>query len=299
MNLNVLFSNERNTMKKNISLFLFIILLCSCSTGASYMQDFEDIWKISDGSTQTIAIIDTGITNEAKLLYKNKIVDTYNSINNNKNVRDEHTQAHGTQMASILCSDGQKNIKGVSPKSKIIIIKAIGAEGSQKNTDSIIKAVTYAINKKVHVINMSFGSFQVNEKIKKQINLAINNNITVVASTGDYGNKDSLFPASMKGVVSVEAKNENGEIWENSNTSKEDVFAMYGENIKVLSTNNKVIKMNGTSYATAMASGYIALLRDYYQKNNISFDNDKIIKDLKLLKSTQNNDVDYLKLFKK
>ncbi|WP_180242424.1 S8 family serine peptidase [Bacillus sp. AFS029533] len=263
------------------------------------MQDFEDIWKISDGSTQTIAIIDTGITNEAKLLYKNKIVDTYNSINNNKNVRDEHTQAHGTQMASILCSDGQKNIKGVSPKSKIIIIKAIGAEGSQKNTDSIIKAVTYAINKKVHVINMSFGSFQVNEKIKKQINLAINNNITVVASTGDYGNKDSLFPASMKGVVSVEAKNENGEIWENSNTSKEDVFAMYGENIKVLSTNNKVIKMNGTSYATAMASGYIALLRDYYQKNNISFDNDKIIKDLKLLKSTQNNDVDYLKLFKK
>ncbi|WP_432707039.1 hypothetical protein [Gottfriedia acidiceleris] len=57
--------------------------------------------------------------------------------------------------------------------------------------------------------------------------------------------------------------------------------------------------MNGTSYATALASGYIALLRDYYIKNNIRFDNDKIINDLKSLKSTQNNDVNYLKLFKK
>ncbi len=286
-------------MKKNISLFVFIILLCGCSTSASYIQVFEDIWKFSDGSTQTIAIIDTGITNEAKLLYNNKIVDTYNSIDNNKNVRDEHKQAHGTQMASILCSGGQKNIKGVSPKSKVIIIKAIGAEGSQKNADAILNAVKYAINKKVNVINISFGSFQVNEQIKEQINLAINNNITVVASTGDYGNKDSLFPASMNGVVSVEAKNKNGEIWENSNTSKNDVFAMYGVDIKVLSINNKVIKMNGTSYATALASGYIALLRDYYIKNNISFDNDKIINDLKSLKSPQNNDVNYLKLFKK
>ncbi|WP_420488230.1 S8 family serine peptidase [Gottfriedia acidiceleris] len=124
-------------------------------------------------------------------------------------------------------------------------------------------------------------------------------NITVVASTGDYGNKDSLFPANIDGVISVQAKNKKGAIWEYSNTSKTDVVAFPGIEINSLTLDSKKVKMNGTSQATAIASGYIALLRDYYQKNNISFDNDKIINDLKSLKSTQNNDVNYLKLFKK
>ncbi|SDX99677.1 Subtilase family protein [Evansella caseinilytica] len=103
----------------------------------------------------------------------------------------------------------------------------------------------------------------------------------------------------MDGVVSVQAKNKNGSLWEYSNSSKNDIAAFPGVEIDSLTLENEKVKMNGTSQATAIASGYIALLRDFYQKNNIHFDNEKIIKDLKALESTQNNNVDYMKLFEK
>ncbi|MGM0920354.1 MAG: S8 family serine peptidase [Bacillota bacterium] len=154
-----------------------------------------------------------------------------------------------------------------------------------------IKAIDFAISKEVDIINMSFGSFVSNQEIQERIEKAIKSSITVVASTGDYGNKDTLFPANMDGVVSVQAKDQKGLAWENSNTSEKDVVAFPGVEISGLTVLNEIVKMNGTSQATAIASGYIALLKDYYEKNNISFDNEKIIEDLKSLDSTKKNNV--------
>ncbi|RAS91821.1 hypothetical protein A3863_04915 [Priestia endophytica] len=289
-------------MKKILYVFfLIMILTAGCSSDINkeyYFQnlDIEKIWDYSKGKSQTIAFIDTGISNQAKTLYSDKIIDTYNSIENNNKVIDKH--GHGTQMVSVASGNGKKGITGIAPKSKIIIIKAF-EEGEQMNPSNIVKAINYAISKKVDIINMSFGSFKSNSDIEDAINLAIKNNITVVASTGDYGNKDILFPANMNNVVSVEAKNKEGETWEFSNVSKDDVIAVPGVDINSLTLDNKQVRQDGTSHATAITSGYIALLRDYYTKNNINFDNKKIISDLKSLNSIKNNNIDYLKLFKK
>ncbi|MFF3021109.1 S8 family serine peptidase [Gottfriedia sp. NPDC057948] len=290
-------------MKKTFWILILILVVGSgCSSSINdkeyYLKqlDLENLFEYSKGSSQTIAFIDTGISEQTKELYKERIIDTFNSIENNNNVIDYH--GHGTQMVSIASGNGKKGVWGIAPKSKIIIIKAISENGNEKSK-SILSAIEYAISKKVNIINMSFGSFVTNHNIVKQIQLATKKNITVVASTGDYGNKDSLFPANIDGVISVQAKNKKGTIWENSNTSKTDVVAFPGIEINSLTLNSKKVKMNGTSQATAIASGYIALLRDYYQKNNISFDQNKIINDLKSLNSIQNKDVNYLKLFKK
>jgi len=281
-------------------LFFTLVVFSGCSSSINNEEyyfkqmDLEHLWEYSKGESQTIAFIDTGISNEAKEIYNDRIIDTYNSINNNDDVIDNH--GHGTQMVSIVSGNGEKGVWGIAPKSKIMIIKAIGDEGSE-NPDSIIKAIDYAISKEVDIINMSFGSFVTNPDIQKKIEVAIKNNITVVASTGDYGNKDTLFPANMKGVVSVQAKNKRGTVWEHSNTSENDIVAFPGVDISCLTLDNEKVKMNGTSQATAIASGYIALLRDYYKKNDINFDNEKIIKDLKSLKSTQKQNVNYLEIF--
>ncbi|MCY8938367.1 S8 family serine peptidase [Peribacillus frigoritolerans] len=67
------------------------------------------------------------------------------------------------------------------------MIKAIGDDGKEAS-HSIEKAIEYAISKKVSIINMSFGTFKKDDKIEKLIQLAIKKGITIVASTGDYGN---------------------------------------------------------------------------------------------------------------
>lgn len=287
-------------MKKMLLLFFVLVFLVGCSATvndeAYYFEemDLAETREYAEGESQTIAFIDTGISNEAKQLYEDRIVATYNSIEDSEDVTDNH--GHGTQMVSVASGNGEEEVWGIAPETKIVVIKAF-EEGEQTEPSNIAKAVDYAISKKAYVINMSFGSFVSNADIEEKINTAMNKDITVVASTGDYGNADILFPASMPGVVSVAAKNEDGSIWDLSNVSENDVAAFPGVGVNSLALENETIKMNGTSHATAMASGYVALLRDYYKKNGVHVDNGKIIADLSSLESAENKNVDYEELF--
>ncbi|EDN7515087.1 S8 family serine peptidase [Listeria monocytogenes] len=256
--------------------------------------DLAELWQFSKGKSQTIAFIDTGITKRAASLYKDRIVSTYNSIDDSGNVLD--TNGHGTQTVSVAAGDGQGNVFGIAPKAKMVIIKAF-EEGEQLKANYIKKAISYAIDKNVDIINLSFGSFVSNKQITREINYAINKGITVVASTGDYGNKDILFPANMKNVISVAAKDHNT-IWELSNVSSESVVAFPGVDIKALSLGKKPVSMNGTSYSSALASGYIALLRDFYTTHDILFTNNDILSKLKELDSIHKKRPIYKSLFK-
>jgi hypothetical protein len=292
-----------NNLKKLLPILFFIlVILSACNSSINdkeyyYKQlNLNDLWTYSKGASQTIAFIDTGISDSEKDNYKARIIDTYNSVNGSKNVIDEN--GHGTQIISVAASNGEHEVFGIAPKVKIIVIKAIGGEGVEQ-AKSIVKAIDYAILKKADIINLSLGANVPNEELREKINTAIANNITVVASTGDYGQKDTLFPANMAGVVSVEAKNQKGLIWENSNTSKSDITAFPGVNINNLTLNDKTFRANGTSQATAMASGYVALLRDFYVKKKIPFNNAKIITELRSINAIKDKNANYLKPFKK
>ena len=286
-------------MKRILLIFITVLFLTGCKENMPseyYYNTLElnEIWEKSDGSTQTIAFIDTGISKEAEKLYSERIVDTYNSITGQKSVIDQH--GHGTQMISVTSGNGEEGVLGIAPQSKILVVKAF-KEGEQMDPIYIKKAIDYAISKKVNIINMSFGSFNSNKGIEDSIDNALKHNITVVAATGDYGNQDALFPSNLDGVVSVRAKDVQGETWEFSNTALTDVLATPGVEINSLTLNNETIKLNGTSHSTAIASGYIALLRDYYTKNSIPYDNSKIINELKSLDSLNNKNVSYSSLF--
>lgn len=293
-------------LKKCICVFVFacVFVLASCSS--SQIGDWhlkylsvETLWTYSQGNSQTIAFIDTGISDDLKSLYGDRIVDTYNVFDKTHNVNDEH--GHGTEMVSLACGDGQNDVWGVAPKAKIIIIKAVDSSGRLEYS-TLAKAINYAANSSATIINVSLGGHIINEDVLNAISGAINKGITVVAAAGDYGEKDLLFPASVSGVVSVEAKNKSGNIWDMGNTSDNSVVAMPGENIKELTPNKDSLSIvfdNGTSQATALASGYIALLRDFYSTQHLSFDNKDILDVLKSLNSLQKKDVDFIAPFKK
>ncbi|SDX99537.1 serine protease [Evansella caseinilytica] len=167
-------------MKKLLVLFFTVITFSGCSSSINDKEyyfnfmDLERLWEYSEGESQIIAFIDTGISEQAKALYSDRIIDTYNSIEDSKNVVDNH--GHGTQIISISSGNGEKGIWGIAPKAKVIVIKALGDEGEVEDPTSIVKAIDYAISKEVDIINMSFGSFVSNSDIENQIQLAIKNN---------------------------------------------------------------------------------------------------------------------------
>lgn len=258
----------------------------------------DKLWSYSKGESQTIAIIDSGLSDELSNQYKDNIVLKYNIMDGSENVTDSN--GHGTEMASLIVGNGYMNIQGVAPKCKLIIIKVVDSEGVTSYSN-LNKALEYAIDQGATVINISLGGTKKDTEIEKNIAKAIEKNITVVAAAGDYGDKDLLFPSSVTGVISVEAINKDNKLWEYSNQSVNSVLAFPGEDIKAISyrdNKNIVEKTNGTSQASAIASAYISLLRDYAIKQGIDMNNDQITSILSDLKTKSQKNIDYKKSFK-
>lgn len=248
--------------------------------------DYNNLHKYSTGKGQTIALIDSGISE-----FQNKLVDTKISVIN-ENCYD--TNGHGTIMASIIKGD-DNNLIGIAPDSKLISIKVIDSDGKIK-PESIKKALRIAIDYNVNIINMSIGSYKFNSEIYNLINEAISKNIIVVSSSGDYNDVNLMFPSSVDGVISVGAIDENGEILRNSTAPNLTVINAPGKDIVGLSLNNNLIYSSGTSQATALISGYLALLLDFSKRNNKVLSNHEFIEYLNLIKEKSNTYLDILEL---
>ncbi len=143
---------------------------------------------------------------------------------------------HGTKVSGIIASTiNGSGINGVAPTAKIFPLKfwpslwkAKSCQDAIKKTggDAVARAVAWATEAKVDVINLSLGReiapaayMQTSEYIA--IKRALENNIVVVASAGNEScEADSFFPAALastlSGIIPVgatDASPENRAVW--------------------------------------------------------------------------------------
>lgn len=261
-----------------------------------YMDEmnFSQILEECNAEGIIIGIIDTGIDEDLLKVYN--IVDTYNSINHSKDVRDDC--GHGTAMTSIICGNDYKGISGLSKAANIVIIKAADEDGKM-TFNSLLNALQYATTAKCDIVNISLGGYIKSDEIIAQIQKMYDKDIAVVASAGDYAQKDLLFPASASPyVVSVAAMDEAGKIWEDSNTSKDLIATFPGVNIESLDTDEMKDVSSGTSEAAALATSYIGIVKKYYYRKH-----DSVMKNSELMEylhdlSLGNNEDKYLAFLK-
>lgn len=119
---------------------------------------------------------------------------------------------------------------------------------------------------------------------------------TVVASSGDYGNTELMYPAILDEVISVGAIDASGNVLDLTSGPQRTTINALGHEISPINTDRAIIKTSGTSQATALISGYIALLKDYAFSKNKDLTNDSIIA---LLKSINSREITYLQALKK
>lgn len=190
---------------------------------------------------------------------------------------------HGTMMYSII--KGYKHdILGISPDANIFSIKILG-EDESISPNKIAEAIDLAIKHKATIINLSVASYKYNERIAESIKKANDKNITIVASSGDYSDVEMMFPANMKEVISVGALDKKSKPLDMTSGAEFTTINAPGKNVETLGLDNKVFASSGTSQATAIISGYIALLRDYGDRKDINISNNDIKKDLNLIKN--------------
>lgn len=245
--------------------------------------NYKSLYKLSKGKSQKIALIDTGISK-------------FQSNNDEKSIalvgNDYDNNGHGTILYSIIKGYGDE-IKGIAPEADIFSIKIMDKDESIK-PNSIVKAIKEAIDEKSTIINISIGSYKYNGEVSEAIDRAIAKGITVVSASGDYKTIEMLFPANKKGVISVGSISANLNVTDFTNGPEKCTIISPGDEIKGVDNNEKIVYTSGTSQATALISGYVALLKDYAYRNDVNLTNEKIIS---LLKSINNKKFNYVEIF--
>lgn len=100
----------------------------------------------SKGATQTIAVIDSGISE----FQKSQVISNVNLTPSNT---DFDTNGHGTMMCSLLLGD-MKNIMGIAPEVHIRVYKIVDSDGKIE-ADILAKAINMAIDDNVSMVKLT------------------------------------------------------------------------------------------------------------------------------------------------
>ena len=186
-----------------------------------HVEDFNirNIWDYTSMDKITVAVIDSGINN-AHPYFNGKITPGFNFLEDNTDTFDDN--GHGTAVSGVI-----RSLIGPFPV-EILPLKTTFSNGVSYVSD-IVRAINYAIDQKVDVINLSFGSSIPSEAEQQAINAAINDGIVVVSSSGNNGSNRYSYPASYDGVISVSSINEDHKISSFSITMIESLLRLRGK----------------------------------------------------------------------
>lgn len=203
-------------------------------------------WNITKGDPVIkVAVIDTGADLDHPDL-ENQIV-AYSSCIRCGSANDNEN--HGTPVAGIIAAeDGNEGISGVSPDSRLIVVKPAKYDPLWF---SLADAITEATDEGARVINMSIGSSPPPElfeplfntgTLRKAIDYAYQEDVVLIAAAGyssqchceqgmeiidaDYGwHGNVIYPASYTKVLAVGASDKSDGIGFTSNYGDNVIFA--------------------------------------------------------------------------
>lgn len=159
---------------------------------------------------------------------------------------------HGTMTAGI--------VHLVAPQAQIMPLKAFSASGVGYASD-VLRAIYYAVNHGAKVISMSFDFTSPSQELASAINYATNRGVICVASAGNDGSMETVYPASLPNVIDVAST---------SNNNTPSTFSNYGAPPVLLSAPGEAVMTTypfntyaagwGTSFSAPLVSGTVALM---------------------------------------
>lgn len=220
-----------------------------------------------------VAVIDTGVDYNHQSLNGNMVAgfDFHQNDNDPMDITGSQNPGHGTHCAGIIGANGvvEGGTIGMSPEVSIMPIRFLGENGGG-DINNGIKAIDYAISKKVDIISASWGATiprsqatPLLEAIQRAEKAGV---IFIAAAANDGKNNDNtdVFPANagFPNFISVAASGSNDEkpYWSNYGPRTVHVAAP-GLNIMSTVPNGKYENMSGTSMATPLVSGLAAFLK--------------------------------------
>jgi hypothetical protein len=181
---------------------------------------------------------------------------------------------HGTMVATLIAGrDDLTGITGVAPGAKIKSWRAMDPSGVLPASAVVAALTEIAADPAVDVVNLSFGGASPSTGERQAIDAVLRAGKSVVAAAGNEGGYWPSFPAAYPGVLSVGAVDANGTVAGFSAYGKLDVVAP-GVCVPAsappgstsdagcpASPRNAVVSVTGTSFASPLVAGLLALDR--------------------------------------
>lgn len=214
------------------------------------------VWKYTMGSGIKVGVIDTG----ADINH----IDLKDRIKKYKDFTGEGIydyNGHGTHVCGIIAaSKNNAGITGVAPECELYIAKTFKKDGTGEE-DDIIKAINWMIDENVDVINMSFSADCYTKEYYNVIKKAYNKNIIMVAAAGNEGEAGIGFPAKFGETICVGAVDIRKHKSNFSSVGERIDVSAAGTDILSCYPNNQYAILSGTSMATPIISGAVALIQ--------------------------------------
>ncbi len=223
------------------------------------------------GSGIKIAIIDTGIDLQHPA-FQNRLVaasDMFDWIDGDsvpQEVSEGTNEAygHGTSVAGIALQ--------VAENAKIMPLRVLDSSG-YGDVSNVAVAIDWAVAHGAKIINLSLGAGYL-KSLDQTISSATSKGVFVIAASGNTGDTNVNFPASAAEGLTSTAGMRIG-VGSVGVTDVKSVFSTYGSNLEMVAVgelvygpapSNQLAAWSGTSMATPMVSGGLALAlgqRDY------------------------------------
>lgn len=208
------------------------------------------------GDKVKVALIDSGVD----LFNDIEVKESINLIPGEEEVLPLFwdTSGHGTSIAGIMAAqDNDEGITGIAPDIELYSARVLDAD-KKAPLSRVIEAIYWAIDKKVNIINLSFGTTVYSEIFEKAIQDAVNAGILVIAAAGNNGTVE--YPAAFEGVMAVGGTDTNGDVSSFSATGKEIEVVAPAEKLCSTGGFDGTIICSGTSMAAPHVAGIAARL---------------------------------------
>ncbi|GLQ94989.1 S8 family peptidase [Dyella acidisoli] len=213
-----------------------------------------ELHALTTGKNVAIAEVDSGVDASQP--------DLDGQIAEQRNFVDDsgyRAELHGTEVAGIIVArEGNGvGIVGVAPQARLLALRACwqladGSAASACDSFTLAKALQYALEKHVQIINLSLTGPN-DRLLQRLLDAALAGHVTVVGAVDDT-TADGGFPASYPGVLAVAG--------EHADVQRSDVWLAPAEDIPTTQPGARWNMVNGSSFAAAEVSGLVALLQE-------------------------------------
>ncbi len=212
-------------------------------------------WNTTLGRGVKVGVIDTGIDYNHPDLKAN-YAGGYNALDQSKTPLDDN--GHGTHVAGIIgaAADGL-GVAGVAPGVSLYAVKVLSAQGSGSYS-AIIDGIQWAVDNKLNVVNMSLGSPQGSDAMRKAVEAAYKAGVTLIMAAGNDSGPVN-YPAKYPQSIAVSASDSTDKIAKFSSRGAEIAVIAPGVAINSTYMGGIYKSLSGTSMASPHVAGLAAL----------------------------------------